>query len=80
MATQAQIKRRKFFAERLPVYQKDPILFAKEVCSFEPDKWQKDVLLDLASNPKVSVRSGHGVGKTSVESIALLWFLSCFKF
>ena len=75
-----QQKRRKFFAQRLPVYQKNPVLFAKEVCGFEPDDWQRNVLMDMANFTKVSVRSGHGVGKTSVESVTLLWFLSCFRF
>lgn len=80
MSMTAQQKRRKFFAQRLPLYQKDPVLFAKEVCSYEPDPWQRNVLNDIAGHTKVSVRSGHGVGKTSVEAIVLLWFLSCFKF
>ncbi len=68
------------FSKRIARYQKDPVLFAKEVCSFSPDPWQKNVLLDLASHTKVSVRSGHGVGKTSCEAMALLWFLSCFRY
>lgn len=80
MAMTAQQKRRKFFAERLPLYQKNPVLFAEEVCSFHPDEWQRNVLMDIAGYTKVSVRSGHGVGKTSVEAIVLLWFLSCFRF
>lgn len=80
MALTAQQKRRKFFKQRLPLYQKNPVLFAKEVCSYDPDEWQRDVLMDIAGFTKVSVRSGHGVGKTSVEAIVLLWFLSCFRF
>ncbi len=80
MARTAQQKRRKFFADRLPVYQKNPVLFAQEVCSFFPDPWQEAVMKDIATSTKVSVRSGHGVGKTSVEAVILLWFLSCFKF
>lgn len=80
MAMTAQQKRRKFFAGRLPLYQKNPVLFAEEVCSFHPDEWQRNVLIDIAGYTKVSVRSGHGVGKTSVEAIVLLWFLSCFRF
>lgn len=80
MAMTAQQKRRKFFAERLPLYQKNPVLFAEEVCSFHPDEWQRNVLMDIAGYTKVSVRSGHGVGKTSVEAVVLLWFLSCFRF
>lgn len=80
MAMTEQAKRRKFFAQRIPVYQKNPVLFAKEVCSFSPDPWQEAVLMDIASSTKVSVRSGHGVGKTGVEAVTLLWFLSCFRF
>ncbi len=80
MALTAQQKRRKFFKQRLPLYQKNPVLFAKEVCSYNPDEWQRNVLMDIAGYTKVSVRSGHGVGKTSVEAIVLLWFLSCFRF
>jgi hypothetical protein len=80
MALTAQQKRSKFFKQRLPLYQKNPVLFAKEVCSYNPDEWQRNVLMDIAGYTKVSVRSGHGVGKTSVEAIVLLWFLSCFRF
>lgn len=80
MAMTAQQKRRKFFAERLPVYQKNPVLFSQEVCTFYPDPWQRDVMMDIANYTKVSVRSGHGVGKTGVEAVILLWFLSCFRF
>lgn len=80
MSLTAQQKRRKFFKQRLPLYQKNPVLFAKEVCSYNPDEWQRNVLMDIAGYTKVSVRSGHGVGKTSVEAIVLLWFLSCFRF
>lgn len=80
MALTAQQKRRKFFAERLPLYQKNPVLFAEEVCSFHPDDWQRAVMMDIASSTRVSVRSGHGVGKTGVEAVVLLWFLSCFRF
>lgn len=72
--------RRRFFSERIPLYQKDPILFAREVLLFEPDVWQKEALMDLAENPKVAIKSGQGVGKTGIEAVALLWFLTCFPF
>lgn len=68
------------FKQRVPAYQKDPVLFAREVCKFEPDEWQEKVLRDIAENPRVSVRSGHGVGKTGLESIVVLWFLTCFRY
>ena len=73
-------KRLELFKQRVPLYQKDPVLFAKEVCNFQPDDWQEKVFMDIAKKPRVSVRSGHGVGKTGTESILLLWFLTCFKF
>lgn len=69
-----------FFKDRIPKYRKDPVLFAKEVLKFEPDDWQREVLLDLANSRRVTVRSGQGVGKTGVEAIACLWFLTCFPF
>ncbi len=72
--------RRQFFKERIPLYRKNPVLFAREALRFEPDEWQRDALLDLADNPKVAVKSGQGVGKTGMEAAALLWFLACFPY
>lgn len=74
------IMRRRFFNERIPLYRRDPVLFAREVLLFEPDKWQKEALMDLADNPKVAIKSGQGVGKTGMEAVALLWFLTCFPY
>ena len=31
----------KIFREKIPVYRKDPELFGREVCRFEPDTWQQ---------------------------------------
>ena len=72
--------RRDFFRQRIPYYRKDPALFAVEVLKFEPDGWQREALMDLAGNPKVSIKSGQGVGKTGLEAAALLWFLTCFPY
>lgn len=78
-ATRA-LMRRRFFSERVPAYRKDPVLFAREVLLFEPDKWQREALMDLAENPKVAIKSGQGVGKSGMEAVALLWFLTCFPY
>lgn len=72
--------RKRFFQERIPVYRKNPVTFAREVLLFEPDDWQKAALMDLAENPKVAIKSGQGVGKTGLEAVALLWFLCCFPY
>lgn len=73
-------KQKAVFKKRIPQYRKNPVLFSKEILNFEPDEWQIAVLLDLANHPKVTVRSGQGVGKTGLEAVALLWFLSCFPY
>lgn len=72
--------RKKFFQKKIPIYRKKPVLFAQEVLLFEPDDWQKKALMDLAENPKVSIKSGQGVGKTGLEAVALLWFLCCYPY
>lgn len=72
------MNRQDFIAERIKLYRKNPVLFANEVVCFVPDEWQSGVLMDVAKVPKVSVRSGQGVGKTSIEAVIALWFLSCF--
>lgn len=69
--------RKEFFFSRIPVYRNDPVLFAKEVVGFEPDWWQVMALKHLVSDSRVAIKSGQGVGKTGMESIAVIWFLTC---
>ncbi len=73
------VSRRKFFQIKIPQYREDPALFCREVLKFEPDDWQEETLKDIAEHNRVSIKSGHGVGKTGVEAAALLWFLTCFE-
>lgn len=72
--------KRSFFNERVPEYRINPVKYAEEVLLFEPDDWQQQALMDLAANPKVAIKSGQGVGKTGMEAVALLWFLTCFPY
>lgn len=67
----------KVMVDLIDVYWDDPVAFAVDILSFKPDQWQADVLNDLAGNPFVSVRSGQGVGKTSIEAVAVIWYLCC---
>lgn len=69
-----------FLDESIPLWKNDPVLFMREVLLFEPDDWQIDVAYDLRDYPRVSVKSGQGVGKTGVEAALLLWFLVVFPF
>jgi phage terminase large subunit len=64
------------FIQFITLYRNDPNLFVKEVLGVEPDEWQKDFLSAVASGErKISIRSGHGVGKSTTASWAMLWFL-----
>lgn len=59
----------------LDSYWDNPVWFAEDMLGFKADPWQEKVLMDLAQHPKVSVRSGQGVGKTGLESIVVVWYL-----
>lgn len=57
-------------------YRDDPVLFVQEVLGAEPDEWQAKFLRAIAAgNRRISVRSGHGVGKSTVTSWAAIWFI-----
>jgi len=52
-----------------------PLLFVTEALGAEPYPWQHEVLQWLGNGEKrISVRSGHGVGKTTLEAWLALWF------
>ncbi|MDK8182103.1 phage terminase large subunit [Paenibacillus sp. UMB4589-SE434] len=61
----------------IDLYWDDPAAFAQDILNFDPDEWQAVVMRDLAQHPKVSVRSGQGVGKTGLEAVIVIWYLCC---
>ena len=57
-------------------YHAAPVAFVEEVLGVTPDPWQRRLLELLATGErKISVRSGHGTGKSTVASWAMLWFM-----
>jgi phage terminase large subunit len=57
-------------------YRPDPVAFCREILNVRPDPWQCEFLGAIAAGRRrISVRSGHGVGKSSAASWAMLWFL-----
>jgi len=63
------------FMEWVDRYRDHPTLFVQEVLGVDPDPWQKDFLEAIAAgNRKVTAKSGHGVGKSTGSSWAMLWF------
>ena len=64
------------FIEFIKKYRDNPVLFVREVLGVEPDEWQVEFLNAVAHGErKISIRSGHGVGKSTGGSWAMLWYL-----
>ncbi len=64
------------FDQFLRDYRDDPVAFVKEVLGVEPDGWQAEFLAAIASGERrISIRSGHGVGKSSSASWAMIWYV-----
>ena len=56
-------------------YKDDPVAFVREILGAEPFDYQQALLVDIANGErKISVRSGHGTGKSTTFSWAMLWF------
>lgn len=57
-------------------YYHNPVGFVKEILGAEPLPYQAEFLEALADGErKMSVRSGHGTGKSTAASWAMLWFV-----
>ena len=57
-------------------YRNNPVLFVQEVLNTSPDPWQIELLNHIAKGERrISVRSGHGVGKSTGASWAIIWYL-----
>ena len=62
-----------FFIE---AYRNKPVEFVENVLKATPLPWQREFLVALARGERrISVRAGHGVGKSTVCSWALVWFM-----
>jgi hypothetical protein len=65
-----------FMEEFTAAYYDDPVRFVREMLGAEPFPYQIEFLEALARNErKMSVKSGHGTGKSTTASWAMLWFL-----
>lgn len=62
--------------EALEFYIDHPIEFAQDILKVEPTKDQQKVMNDVAKHSMVSVKSGHGVGKSALESWIIWWYIS----
>ena len=59
--------------EFLEKFRNEPVLFVEEVLQATPDEWQAKVLSAYGRGERLlSIRSGHGVGKTTVAAWCLI--------
>ncbi len=66
-------------AARITRYQSDALAFVREVFGIEPTAQQAQLLNAVSKeDARVSVKSGHGVGKTASLALVVLWHVSVF--
>ena len=60
-------------------WRKDPVEFLLDVFGVEPEVWQAEVLRAFVKEDRIAIRSGHGVGKTFLLAVIILWWLSVYR-
>lgn len=55
-----------------------PALFAKEALGATPTDQQWEASKAIVERRRVSIRSGHGTGKSAFMAWCVLWFLTCY--
>ena len=64
------------YLDFLQRYRSDPVAFVEHVLKVKPQPWQAEMMRAVASGErKISIRSGHGVGKSTAASWVMLWYL-----
>ena len=63
------------FLDFVKKYRNNPSLFVRQVLKCKPDPWQEELLKAVKGKErKISVRSGHGTGKSTVASWVIIWY------
>ena len=64
------------YADFVAAYRDEPVLFVTEVLGADPLPWQREFLMHVARGERrISVRAGHGVGKSTACAWLLLWHM-----
>lgn len=66
--------------EAILYYADHPVEFVEDIIGATPDPEQAKILRSVAVNPMTSVRSGHGVGKSTVQAWVIIWFMTTRPF
>jgi phage terminase large subunit len=60
-------------------YRADPVGFAREVLGVDPWEKQREILEAVRDHLRVTVRSGHKIGKSHTAAIIAFWFFCSFN-
>ena len=64
-------------AQTLLRWRQNPQIYVREVLKVEKiEVWQLNAMRQIVAHDHVSIRSGHGVGKTAFEAWMILWYTS----
>lgn len=81
MATKLDLETLEQWGELRLIWRDDPVSYAIHRLGLSPTHQQRELLTAIAlPGAKVSVRAGHGVGKTTSVAAAVWWMLECFDF
>lgn len=61
--------------EAIRFYANEPVYFVEDIIRAIPDEHQRNILRSVRDNPMTSVRSGHGIGKSTTEAWTVIWWL-----
>lgn len=56
----------------------DPDWFCRTILGLHLWEKQREIIQSVRDNEATAVRSGHGIGKTTVAAAAVLWFLAAY--
>jgi len=60
---------------RLEIWHHDPVKFVVQAFGAKPERWQAKAMRSIMEEDRVAVKSGHGVGKSTLLAWIILWWL-----
>lgn len=79
MSSQLSESDAKALSEKILYWRKEgPATFAKEALGASPTNQQYLASKAIVESRRVSIRSGHGTGKTAFMAWCVLWFITCY--
>lgn len=63
-------------ADLLLKWKGNPVAFVREALGAEPEGWQTIALETIAEDDRLTIRSGHGVGKSALLAWTIIWWIS----